>query len=63
MPMSGMSAIKAFMEKDSVREKVTSREMIDFKHACTDREWEEFSAGAAAAIGETLSSAAPAIQK
>jgi len=46
-----------------VREKVTSREMIDFKHACTDREWEEFSAGAAAAIGETLSSAAPAIQK
>ena len=63
MAMSGMSAIKTFLEKDSVREKVTSRELIDFKHACTDREWEEFGTQAAAAIGVELSSSAPAVAK
>jgi hypothetical protein len=41
-----MMEIKKFFEHDSVRGAISSAEMIEFKHSCSEEEWNYFVAAA-----------------
>jgi len=56
--MSDTMAIKTFLEAGPLGLPVTTKELMEFKRACTAQEWHQFAIDAAEALGAQLKLAA-----